>query len=119
MKATELTLKQELAPIIGRELDAKYTTETSIVAKKRAQIDVTYLISGFRIVLELEIGSHRKLLEGIRQADGYREATQSAGTITIVYPEEARAEVENEEDVKFILYNQPFEALVLAPFQRK
>lgn len=119
MKATELTLKQELAPVLGEELHIDYTTETSIAAERRSQIDVTYTINDLRIVLELEIGSHRKLLEGIGQADGYREALQASGTITMVYPEEARAEVEGRQDVKRLLNQLPFEALVLTPFQRK
>jgi len=119
LKATELTLKQELAPILGKELLVDYTTDTSTTTDRRNQVDVTYLINGLRIVLELEIGSHRKLLEGIGQADGYREALQAAGTITIAYPEEARAEVEGKEDVRRLLYDLSFEALVLTPFQRK
>jgi len=119
LKATELTLKQELAPILGEKLHLDYTAETSVITEKRNQIDVTYTINDLHIVLELEIGSHRKLLEGIGQADGYREALQASGTITIVYPEEARAEVESKQDVINILTNLPFEALVLTPFQRK
>jgi tRNA1(Val) A37 N6-methylase TrmN6 len=119
LKATELTLKQELAPILGEELHIDYTTETSIIAERRSQVDITYAINDLRIVLELEIGSHRKLLEGIGQADGYREALQASGTITIVYPEEARTEVESRGDVKQLLTNLSFEALVLTPFQRK
>jgi len=119
MKATELTLKQEPAPILGTELCADYTVETSTAGDRRSQIDVIFAINNLRIVLELEIGSHRKLLEGIGQADQYREASQAAGTITIAYPEEARAEVESKEDVKRILYGLSFEALVLTPFQRK
>lgn len=120
LKATEPTLKQELAPLLADLLNLDFTTETSIiVGEKRGQIDITYTINDSRIVLELEIGSHRKLLEGIGQADGYREALKASGTITIVYPEEARAEVESREDVKHILIHFPFEALVLTPFQRK
>ena len=119
MRATELTLKQELAPIIGHELKLEYTTETSVFKKERNQIDVTYLLDDQRIILELEIGGRRKLLEGIRQADRYREALRATGTVTIAYPEQARAEVERREDVLRLLHDLPFEALVLTPFQRK
>jgi len=119
MKATELSLKQELAPILGAGLNAQYVAEATIIGQKRSQLDVSYSINGQRIVLELEVGGHRKLLEGISQADGYREAAQADGTITIVYPEQSRGIIETENDVKRILYDQKFEALVLTPFQRK
>jgi tRNA1(Val) A37 N6-methylase TrmN6 len=110
-------LKQELVPIIGSKLHLDYTTETR--PDHSDQIDAVFKTGDDRIVLEVEVGSHRKLLEGIEQADRYRETLAASGTITIVYPEEARREVETRSDILQILYDLPFESLVLTPFQRK
>lgn len=117
--ATEATVKQELAPIIAKALNFEYTTETSIDMGNRQQTDVIYNIGDELIILELKVGSHRKLLEGIEQAEGYRASLNASGTITIVYPEEIRTRVETSRDVRKLIYDTPLEALVLVPFQRK
>jgi len=66
-RATEQTLKHELVPIIGSGLQLDYTTETR--PGRGDQVDPVFRVGYERVVLELEVGSHRKLLEGIEQAD--------------------------------------------------
>src|SRR5258708_6378690 len=72
MRATELTLKQELAPILAERLGATFVTETSNRAGRRGgQLDAFLRFPACRIGVELEVGGLSQLLGGLVQADGY------------------------------------------------
>ncbi|MBI3192979.1 MAG: SAM-dependent DNA methyltransferase, partial [Ignavibacteriae bacterium] len=126
MRATEQSLEQELAQLLGNRLGASIITQTSYSAtrkklqkgKDRKQIDVMLKFPDYKIVLEVEVGQ-KNLLTGVAQAVGYEKDLEADGSITIAYPETVRREVETQQDILDLVIHTNFSALVLTPFLRQ
>lgn len=110
------TLKPILAQEIAESTGWKQVQET--VLKEARKLDVHFYCDSVHLVLELEIGTERRLFEAIAQADSYRESTGADGIIAVVYPEEARMPIGYPQDATDIALSIPFDAIVLAPFLR-
>jgi tRNA1(Val) A37 N6-methylase TrmN6 len=118
MRATEPTLKQELAPILAERIGATFVVETSHRAGGGGQPDTILTFRDCRLVLELEVGESQ-LLTGVAQADRYVRDLSADGSITIAYPNSVRCEVETRQDVADLVTSTNFAALVLTPFLRQ
>jgi tRNA1(Val) A37 N6-methylase TrmN6 len=126
VKATEATLEQELARLMGEKLKVSFVTQPSISAsmaqlkreRGRKQLDTLLVFPDCRIVLEVEIGE-RNLLTGVAQAVIYQEVLGADGSLIIAYPETVRRPVDTQADVIDIVLNTRFSALVLTPFLRQ
>jgi hypothetical protein len=116
---TEEMLEQEVATFLANQLGSSVLTQGSLRQPQR-QFDLLLQLDGDRVVVELEIGEGwRKILDGIVQADEYRERLNAVGILTGIYPPSIRRTVENREQLRQLVMTTPMQALVLTPFLRE
>jgi hypothetical protein len=71
---------------LANQLGSSVLTQGSLRQPQR-QFDLLLQLDGDRVVVELEIGEGwRKILDGIVQADEYRERLNAVGILTGIYP---------------------------------
>jgi len=115
-KITEPTLEQEVAAYFAKNLGGKVATQGS--PEGGGGFDVLVVLPKTSLVIELEIGTKRKLVEGIIQANDYKERLGAGGIIALVYPEHIRKRV-TTNDVKELSLGVPVNGLILSPFLNK
>jgi hypothetical protein len=97
LKVTEEALEQEVASIIAHKLNCQWITQGGV---KKGQFDVLLLINNLKFVLELEIGKgFPKFVQGIIQANGYKEKLKADGIVILMYPEQVRKNVASQQDI--------------------
>ena len=113
---TEEMLEREVAEFLAKRLNANVIEQGSL-RRPRRQFDILLQLDGERVVVEMEIGEGwRKIVEGIVQANDYKERLKADGIITVVYPTQVRKTVETQEQVQRLAFNTPMQALILTPF---
>ena len=91
---TEEMLEREVAEFLAKRLNANVIEQGSL-RRPRRQFDILLQLDGERVVVEMEIGEGwRKIVEGIVQANDYKERLKADGIITVVYPTQVRKTVE-------------------------
>lgn len=113
---TEEMLEQEVANFLAEKLGGSILTQGSL-RRPRRQFDLLLHLNGERFVVEMEIGEGwRKVVEGIVQANEYRERLNADGIIVIVYPPHIRRTVGSLEQVKQMVLTMLTQALLLTTF---
>jgi hypothetical protein len=70
------------------------------VLPDRKRFDFFLLINGYKLIIELKIGSIEKLPYAISQAEDYKESVGADEVIVIIYPNEARIGVTQPKDFR-------------------
>jgi hypothetical protein len=113
---TEEMLEREVAEFLAKRLSANVIEQGSL-RRPRRQFDILLELDGERVVVEMEIGEGwRKIVEGIVQANDYKERLKADGIIAVVYPTQVRKTVETQEQIQRLAFNTPMQALILTPF---
>lgn len=113
---TEEMLEREAANFLAEKLNASVLEQGSL-RRPRRQFDLLLDLNGERFVVELEIGEGwRKVLEGVVQANEYKERLNADGIIAIVYPPNVRKVVATEEQARQLALMTPVQVLVLTTF---
>jgi len=110
----EAALGREVGNLLEKSLNCRVATEGILPNQKR--FDFFLLLGEYKIVIELKVGGSEKLPYAISQGDRYRESVGAHGIIAIVYPEDARREVNRPEDVEDIALSLQTSVMVLCPF---
>ncbi len=114
--ATEEMLEREAAMYLAERLNASPLEQGSLRRPHR-QFDILLRLNDKRLVVEMEIGEGwRKIVQGIVQANEYRERLNAHGVIALVYPPAVRRPVDNPEQARRLALTTPVQALVLSTF---
>jgi len=118
IRVDEPLLGPEVVKLLEGSLGLPIIQQGTTTGRKR--FDFYFEIDGDRIVGELKIGGLQKLLEGIAQAEDYRDSMGASGVIVLVYPEEARKKVINRpEDIQEVAMVLRPAVMVLTPFLKQ
>jgi len=113
---TEEMLEREAANFLAEKLNASVLEQGSL-RRPRRQFDLLLQLNGDRIVVELEVGEGwRKIIEGIVQANEYKERLNADGVIAIVYPPDVRKPVASQEQARQLALKTPVQVLILTTF---
>lgn len=113
---TEETLEKKVAMYLAERLKASPLEQVSL-RRPRKQVDILLRLNDEQIVVEMKIGEGwRKIVEGIVQANEYKERLKASGVIALVYPSDVRRPVENDEQVRHLALTTPVQALILSTF---
>lgn len=115
ISVTEEMLEQEAANFLADQLKAGVISQGSL--RPRKQFDLLLHLNGERFIVELKIGEGwRKIVEGIVQANDYRQRLKADGSIVIVYSPNVRRTVGSPKQVRKLALTAPIQALVLTTF---
>lgn len=113
---TEEMLEREVANFLAERLNAP-TLEQGSLRRPRRQFDILLRLNDERFVVEMEIGEGwRKVLEGVVQANEYKNRLNAEGIIALVYPPTIRRTVDSQEQVRSLVLATPVQALILSTF---
>lgn len=118
---TEETLEKKVAMYLAERLKAS-TLEQVSLRRPRKQVDILLCLNDEQIVVEMKIGEGwRKIVEGIVQANEYKErlkasGVKASGIIALIYPSNVRRPIENDEQVRHLALTTRAQALILTTF---
>ena len=113
---TEEMLEREVAVYLAERLKASLLEQGSLRRPHR-QLDILLRLNDERLVVEMKIGEGwRKIVQGVVQANEYKEQLNASGVITLVYPSDIRRPVESTEQARLLALTTPVQALILSTF---
>ncbi|MFN4179203.1 MAG: class I SAM-dependent DNA methyltransferase, partial [Armatimonadota bacterium] len=113
---TEEMLEREVAMYLAERLKASLLEQGSLRRPHR-QLDILLRLNDERLVVEMKIGEGwQKIVQGIVQANEYKERLNASGVIALVYPPNIRRPVESAEQARHLALTMPVQALILSTF---